>query len=101
MLLLAASLFVHLVLTPAASWIGLLGALFPEEGRTPPPPEELDAIPIELLEPDEEPESAPTNDGTKLPEEDPIEVIDELIGPPIAKPAAPAATATTTTSPSS
>lgn len=89
LVLLALSITLHLVLTPMASWVGFVSRLFPAEQAAPPPVEELDAIPIELLESDEQPEAAPEGEVPKLPEDDPIEMIEELLDAPepVAQPA--------------
>ncbi len=83
------SALLHLLLTPLAGWMGLASSLLSQQESGPPPAEEeLDAIPVELLE--ETPESA--SDRSGLPEQDPVEVIEELIAvpeeavPPVAKP---------------
>lgn len=77
--LVVGSILLHLVLTPVAGLVGLAGWWLDRDSAQAPPPEELDAIPIELL--DESALPAPTpSDG--LPEQDPVEVIDELIEVP-------------------
>lgn len=87
--LLAASMVAHLFLTPLAGWIGLASQWL-EKKAPEPPHEELDAIPIDLIEAP----PAPAVDGpSELPDKDPIEVIDKLIPPPpAAAPPEPAAT---------
>lgn len=78
--LLGLSVVLHLVATPVSGWLGLAGSWLSAAEEPPPPVEELDAIPIDLVhdEPDTPNESV---DG--LPEQDPVEVIDELIAAPM------------------
>ena len=83
--LVAVSVVLHLVLTPFAGWI----ALFDQWLRPPPieeAPEQLRQIPIELFSPPQD-EATPPTEG--LPDEDPVEMIDELIVAP-GSPKAPA-----------
>ncbi len=71
--LLGVSLLLHLVLTPAAGWLGLFSLLFEPPEADAPELEELNAIPIELFEDAEE------EGGNELPERDPVALIDKLI----------------------
>lgn len=85
--LLVASLLVHLLLTPMAGWLGLVGLLFTDEPAAPPPEEQLETIPVELFDAPREP--APQADTPSLPEDDPVGFIEQMVPEPPAVPALP------------
>lgn len=89
--LLGASLVAHLVFTPVIGWLGLIEHWLEQEVPEP-PHEELDAIPIDLIDVAEEDEP---KDPSGLPDKDPVEVIEQILAPPVA----PTATVTTTAAP--
>lgn len=84
--LLLASLVLHSLLTPLVGWIGLFGSLFAEP-EPEPKEEELQTIPIELFQYDEPPTSEPLL--PRLPAEDPVAFIDEIVPNPVALPVRP------------
>src|SRR5690606_11264958 len=70
-----------------AVWLGIAGWWLTQDAPEAPPPEELDAIPVELLD-EPAPLAEEPRDG--LPEEDPVEIIEELVEIPRAQAPQPA-----------
>jgi len=88
--LIALSVLLHTILTPLAGWLGLASSWLSEPEEPPPPLEELEGIPVELWEQEEQ--APPATEPAQLPSEDPVDVIEELIAVPEAalpKPAPP------------
>jgi hypothetical protein len=88
-LLVGLSLVLHLFFTPLVAWLGLASHWF-ERSDEPPPFEELDAIPLDLIEESAEEEA---KGEPSLPEQDPVEMIERLVPAPDAPAASSSASA--------